>query len=255
MSDELRRAAEVLREAQRILVFTGAGISTESGIPDFRGPDGLWTKVDPDDFTIARYLSDPELRKRSWRMYFEGGLRNVVSAQPNSAHFAVTDLWRSGRWAGCVTQNIDGLHHAAGLPEEELAELHGHLRQARCVSCAASWPMETVIERVKAGDEDPSCPRCGGIVKSSTVMFGEILPADQVERAYRMADRADAVLAVGSTLSVYPAASIALETVQRGAVLVIVNLGPTDHDELASVRIEQAAGEALPALVQSLSDA
>ena len=253
MQDELEAAAQALSSAERILVFTGAGISTESGIPDFRGPDGLWTKVDPDDFTIQRYLADSELRKRSWQMYLDGGLRNLVAAEPNSAHFAVTELWKSGRWAGCVTQNIDGLHHAAGLPESEIAELHGHLREARCVSCGSSWPMEAVIDRVKSGEEDPACPNCGGIVKSSTVMFGEILPADQIELAYAMADRADAVLAVGSTLSVYPAANIAVDTAMRGAPLVLVNLGPTDHDYLARAKIEGAAGTVLPALVDALT--
>ncbi len=252
VEDGLREAATVLRTAQRVLVFTGAGISTESGIPDFRGPEGLWTKVDPDDFTIDRYLADPELRKRSWRMYLEGGFRNMMRAKPNAAHHAVTALWKAGRWAGCVTQNIDGLHQAAGLDQREVAELHGHLRRARCVQCGQSWPMADVVSRVSHGEDDPRCSRCGGIVKSATVMFGEILPADQVERAYRMADSADAVLAIGSTLSVYPAASVAVETALRGSPLVIVNLGDTDYDHLARVKVEGPAGAVVPALVERL---
>jgi NAD-dependent deacetylase len=253
MTDGLGHAVEVLGRAEGVLVFTGAGISTESGIPDFRGPDGLWTKVDPDDFTIGRFLSDPELRRRSWRMYLEGGLRGITGAEPNPAHHAVVDLWRSGRWAGCVTQNIDSLHQAAGLPDEEVAELHGHLRSARCAECGATWPLEKIVERVRAGDEDPHCSRCGGIVKTATVMFGELLPPEPMQRAYRMAANADAVLAVGSTLSVYPAANIAVETAQRGAPLVIVNLGPTDHDTLAVVKVEGPAGQVLPEIIQRLA--
>ncbi|MGH8875318.1 MAG: SIR2 family NAD-dependent protein deacylase, partial [Acidimicrobiia bacterium] len=191
----LDAAVRALRPARRIMVFTGAGISTESGIPDFRGPDGLWNRVDPDLFTITRYLKDPEVRRQSWRMHLDGGLRAITGASPNPAHRAVVDLWRAGRWAGCVTQNIDGLHQAAGLPARQVAELHGNLRRVGCAGCGASWPTAEVLERVRGGEQDPPCPDCGGILKTSTVMFGELLPADQLELAASMSEEAEAVLA------------------------------------------------------------
>jgi NAD-dependent deacetylase len=252
-SSQLAAAAAVLAETSRVLVFTGAGISTESGIPDFRGPDGLWTRVDPADFTIQRYVVNRQVRSNGWRMHQRGelwGARSTV--QPNPAHRAVTGLWNAGRLSGCITQNIDGLHQAAGLPDHAVAEVHGNVRKAHCLSCPASWPTETVLGWVDDGDDDPHCPDCGGLVKTTTVMFGEMLPDDQVERALAFAAQADAVLAVGTTLSVYPAADFALEVVRRGAPLVIVNMGDTDHDHRATVKVEGSAGEVLPALAAIL---
>jgi NAD-dependent deacetylase len=251
----LSEAGVILADASRILVFTGAGISTESGIPDFRGPDGLWTKVDPDDFTIVRYRNSRDVRVNGWRMHQRGelwGARSTVS--PNTAHTAVTRLWDKGRLSGVVTQNIDGLHQAAGVPDHAVAEVHGNIRKARCMRCGAEWPTETVLQWVDAGDEDPHCPHCLGMVKTTTVMFGEMLPDDQVDRALRFSAQADAVLAIGTTLSVYPAADFALEAVRRGAPLVIVNLGETDHDHRATVKLEMPAGEAVPALVSLITE-
>lgn len=245
----LFEAANILSGAGSILVFTGAGISTESGIPDFRGPDGLWTKVDPEDFNITRYVSNRELRVRGWRMHCRGELWGARSqVRPNAAHLAIVDLHGRGRMSGCVTQNIDGLHQAAGLPDDAVAELHGNVRKAHCISCGLTWPTEVVLERVDAGEDDPHCHDCGGILKTTTVMFGEYLPDDQMSRALGFAAEADAVLAVGSTLSVYPAADIPLSAVRRGAPLVIINLGSTDHDRLAAAKVDGKAGEVLPAL-------
>lgn len=250
----LSAALAVLGEASRILVFTGAGISTESGIPDFRGPNGLWTKVDPDDFTIERYRGNREVRVTSWKMHQRGDLWGARSSvAPNTGHTSIVDLWRANRVAGCITQNVDGLHQAAGLPDDSVAEVHGNVRKAHCLQCGASWPTETVLEWVDAGDDDPHCPRCGGLVKTTTVLFGELLPEDQVGRALSFADAADAVLAVGTTLSVYPAADFAVRCVRLGAPLVIVNLGPTDYDHAAAVRVEMPAGEALATLVSGLT--
>lgn len=249
---DLDFAMQVLAPVQRILVFTGAGISTESGIPDFRGPNGLWTRMDPADFTIDRYLGDAEVRKRSWQMYFQGSFGSMLNAQPNPAHHAIVRLWKLGKWAGCVTQNIDGLHQAAGLPDDEVAELHGNLRNAGCVSCRATWSAEEVLGWVAAGQSDPRCPRCGGIVKTSTVLFGELLPEQAVERALNMAARADAVVAVGTTLTVSPAADLAASAVHDGARLVIVNQGETAFDHLADVKLDAPAGEALPRLVEKI---
>jgi NAD-dependent deacetylase len=245
----IEHAVDLLRNRSRILVFTGAGISTESGIPDFRGPQGVWTKVDPADFTIDRYLNDPETRRRSWRMRHTSG---SLDAKPNAAHHAVTALWHSGRMIGCVTQNIDGLHQKAGLPEDALVELHGNAHETVCVGCGDRMETTEVLERISAGDEDPRCLLCNGILKTSVIMFGEMLSPIATDRALAFAATADAVVSVGSTLSVFPAAAIPLEVVGAGHPLVIVNRGPTEFDDLAAVRIEAAAGDVLPRLITSL---
>ena len=242
-------AAALLEGAERILVFTGAGISTESGIPDFRGPEGLWKRVDPDDFTISRYLTSSEARKRSWIRWATSPIRD---ARPNRAHKGVVDLYRMERLGGCVTQNIDGLHQAAGLPDELTVEVHGNVWSVRCLECPAGWPAEEVFERVANGDEDPHCPGCGGIIKLTVVSFGQAMPVDAMDRAYEMAEQADAVLAVGTTLSVWPAADIPLAAARRGVPFVIINLGATDFDAGADLKVELPAGEALPRMVALL---
>lgn len=253
MIPDLRTALSVLGHADRILVYTGAGISTESGIPDFRGPNGLWKTLDPDQFRYDRYVSDSDLRRREWRMHQEGsGLGGTRDVFPNDGHYAITALWGLGRLAGCVTQNVDGLHQAAGLPDEVVAELHGSMRTCHCLGCARTWPTGEVLSWVENGDDDPHCPDCGGIVKTTTVMFGEYLPAAETARAYRFAEQADAVLAVGTTLAVYPAADVPLSVVARGMPMVLVNVGPTEADLLATVKIEAPAGVTLTTLVGSI---
>lgn len=250
---ELEPALAALRHAEAILLFTGAGISTESGIPDFRGPHGLWRKVDPEDFTIGRYRTSRATRVAGWRLHQRGELWGARSdTRPNPAHEALVELWRAGLLVGCVTQNVDGLHQAAGLPDEAVAELHGNARKARCLSCTATWPIEDVLLRVDAGDDDPHCLYCGGLIKTTTVMFGEELPADQMRRAWTFAAAADAILAVGSTMSVYPAAEVPISLAARGVPLVIVNMGPTEADELAVAKVESRAGEVLPPLVAEI---
>jgi len=245
----IERAVEALSGNHRILVFTGAGISTESGIPDFRGPQGLWKRFDPSDYTYDRYLADAEFRKQSWKRHFESA---YLSALPNDAHRAVTRLWESGRSIGCVTQNIDGLHTAAGLPSEALIEIHGNAHGAHCVSCGAEPSLSDVRRRWESGDTDPRCLSCGGILKTKIVYFGEDLPGEAVARAWRMAEDADAVLVVGSSLCVYPAAFIPLDVVDRGRPLVIVNQGSTDHDFRAAALVDGPAAIVLPLLVDRL---
>jgi NAD-dependent deacetylase len=247
--DEISAAAGQLRECRRLLVFTGAGISTESGIPDFRGPQGVWTTVDPEEFTLARYLRYPDTRRRSWQMRMSAG---ALDADPNPAHRAVVDLWHSGKMVGCVTQNIDGLHQKAGLPDEVVAELHGNARTVVCLGCGDRLPTADVLRRVEAGESDPSCLLCGGILKAAVVYFGEMLPAEPWDLAFDMAERADGVLSVGSTLSVVPACSIPQRVAGRGHPFVILNLGPTEMDHLATARISGPAGRALPDLVAAL---
>lgn len=245
----LDRALDLLRPKQRLLAFTGAGISTESGIPDFRGPDGVWTKIDPSEFTFDKYVRNPETRRKSWEMRKASG---VLDAAPNAAHRALVELWEAGLLLAVVTQNIDGLHQAAGLPDEAVVELHGNVRTVDCLECTASWPTPEVIARVDAGEADPHCPECGGIIKVSVISFGQAMPVHEVHRASELAAACDAVLAIGSTLSVYPAAYVPIEAKETGAGFVIINQGPTEQDHLADVIVDGAAGEVLPAVAANL---
>lgn len=250
---DIAEAAATLAGAKSILMFTGAGISTESGIPDFRGPQGLWTKVDPDDFNISRYVASRDLRVQKWRMHADGELWGARSqARPNRGHMAIVELHRAGRLAGCVTQNIDGLHLVSGLPERLVAELHGDVRKVGCLLCRRQWPIDEVLDRVDAGEEDPDCPDCGGMLKTSTVMFGEMLPEGEMAKANTFVAAAQAVVAVGSTMGVFPVAHIPIGMALEGKPLVIVNQGPTEADYLATVRLDGAAGDLLPPLIGAI---
>ncbi len=255
MPELVETAASVLADAEQIMVFSGAGLSTESGIPDFRGPNGLWTKVDPEDFTIDRYVANRDLRVRGWRMHLEGelwGARSTV--QPNQGHLAIVRLQQAGRLAGVVTQNIDGLHYKSGLSDDMVAELHGNVRNSHCISCGATWPTEQILGWVEAGDEDPACPECGGIVKTDTVMFGEMLPEEEVRQASLFLALADAVIVVGSTVSVWPAAEIVMRAGVQSKPIVVINKGDTEADHLAAVKIDAGIGDVLPELVSRLVD-
>ncbi len=249
MEFTVEAAADVLADCTRILIFTGAGISTESGIPDFRSPGGLWTRLNPDDFTLSRYLSDPEVRARSWAARFP---RLYGDSTPNAAHYAVVDLWKAGRMVGCVTQNIDGLHQEAGLPLDLVAELHGNADGIACVDCGAPADIHDVEARYSGGDHDPRCLHCGGILKTTVVFFEEMLPGGPIEQAQTWIGEADAVISIGSSLSVFPAAYIPLEVAGRGHPMVIINKGPTEYDNRARVRIRGMAGTILPELVAAL---
>jgi NAD-dependent deacetylase len=252
-SPEVEAAAAALRNAHQILVFTGAGISTESGIPDFRGPHGLWNRVDPDDFHIDRYLVSRDLRERGWKMHVDGELWGARSSvRPNAGHEAIRRLADAERLAGVVTQNVDGLHHASGLEDTHVAELHGNVRTTRCVGCGDSWETETVLQWVEAGQSDPACPGCGGIVKTATVMFGELLPEEEMQKAFLFLSKADAVLVVGSTVAVWPAADVVMRAANLALPIVIVNQGATEADRLAVAKLDAAIGDVLPALVDGV---
>ncbi len=253
MSELLTQAASVLRDADQILVFSGAGLSTESGIPDFRGPNGLWTRVDPDDFTIDRYVMKRDLRVQGWRMHLDGELWGARSGvEPNDGHRAIVRLYEEKRLAGVVTQNIDGLHYKSGLPDDVVAELHGNVRNSHCMVCETRWPTETVLEWVEAGAEDPTCPDCQGMVKTDTIMFGEMLPEDEVRQATVFLAIADAVLVVGSTVSVWPAADVVMRAAARSKPIVVINKGETEVDHLAAVKLDAGIGEVLPELVDRI---
>lgn len=229
------------------MVLTGAGISTDSGIPDFRGPSGLWTK-DPEAekySSIDHYLSDPELRVRAWR-YREANLS--VPVEPNDGHRALVELERSGRLDLLVTQNIDGLHLAAGSDPDLVVEVHGTNRSARCTSCSWTGPMTEVLERVRNGEPDPACTVCGGILKSATVFFGESLVEADLDRSFDAAARCDVLVCVGTTLQVYPVALMAPLALASGSPLVIVNAEPTAFDDDALV-VRGSISDVLPTLV------
>jgi NAD-dependent deacetylase len=250
----LGRAGGLLGGAERIVVFTGAGVSTDSGIPDFRSPGGLWSRYDPRQLGFRRYVSDPAARRLAWRLRRE---LHHLDARPNPAHLACVRLAEAGRLAGVITQNIDGLHTDAGLPPELVCEVHGTGRQFVCLACGDRGPMGEAVARVEAGEEDPACLACGGILKAATVSFGQGIPADVWARAEALTAACDAFLAVGSSLVVQPAASLpraAAKAARSGAALVIVNREPTPLDGLADAVLHGEAGTLLPALVAAALD-
>ncbi|MFE2546965.1 NAD-dependent deacetylase [Streptomyces sp. NPDC059355] len=236
-----------------VAVFSGAGMSTDSGIPDYRGPQGLWRR-DPEAeklVTYSYYMADPEIRRRSWRMRAEVG---ALAPQPNAAHLAVAELERSGTPVRVITQNVDGLHQLAGMPPRKVFELHGSARSVVCTACHARSGMDETLARVAAGEPDPACPACGGILKSATVMFGQRLDPEVLAQAVAVAKAAHVFIAVGTTLQVQPAASLAGMAAEAGARLIIVNAEETPYDSLADEVIREPIGTALPALLARVGD-
>ena len=244
--DAIRQLADLFARSERIVAFTGAGISTESGIPDFRSPGGVWDKNKPIQF--QEFLASAEARRETWRR----GLQTypvVAAAGPNPAHLAIAELDRRGKLRAVVTQNIDGLHLAAGHAPERIIELHGNAHGVKCLTCDDFAERELVHARVLAGEDEPLCRSCGGILKPTTVSFGEPMPRRPLARAEAAMRDADLVLVVGSTLVVYPAAGLPEVGVQAGAQLAIVNQTPTPLDDLATVVARGRAGEILPPAV------
>jgi NAD-dependent deacetylase len=243
-----REVAELIISAKKLVVFSGAGISTESGIPDFRSPGGIWSRFDPDDFTYQKFVADPESRRKQWRMLGEGHL--TTQAQPNLAHYAVAELDEMGRLDCVITQNVDNLHQKAGVPAEKVFELHGNMQWAVCLSCGRRYPFERIKLRLDKGEEIPDCEACHGMLKPSAVFFGEQLPQDVLTEASRRASACDLFIVVGSTLVVYPAAQMPVYAVQAGARLVIINLSSTPMDGEAAVLINAGAGETMNRIVE-----
>lgn len=243
----LDEATELLRGAQRIAVLTGAGISTDSGIPDFRGPDGVWTR-DPDAekySSIDHYLADTELRVRAWQFRMQNP---AWTALPNDGHKALVELERDGRLQLLVTQNIDGLHLAAGNDPGLVVEVHGTIREARCTNCDWRGPMGPVMDRVRGGEADPACEVCGGILKSGTVFFGEQLDPVDLERAFDAATTCDVLLCIGTSLAVYPIAQMVPLALRAGASVVILNAEETPYDDAATV-VRGSISALLPRIV------
>ena len=250
MDDDVCTLADLLRQAERILVFTGAGVSTESGIPDFRSPGGIW-----DRYPIVYYdefLRDPEAQRRYWLRSRET-YPVLASAAPNSAHEAIAALERRGKLLAVVTQNIDGLHQQAGTSPDKVVELHGNNHWVVCIDCDARTPREAIQAELVAGVEVPHCARCGGLLKNATVSFGQSLPEAALRAAERAARACDLCLVVGSSLVVYPAAYVPIYAAEAGAPLVIVNATPTPLDSLARLVLRGQAGAVLPPAVAALA--
>src|SRR6516165_5010804 len=232
MNNTVEQVRRWVQASTRIVALTGAGISTESGIPDFRGPQGLWTKNPKAErlSNIHYYMADPEVRRLAWQSRLE---HPAWHARPNAGHRALVDLERRGKLHALVTQNIDGLHQLAGSAPATVIEVHGTMREVMCMSCAWRGPMEATLDRVRAGEADPPCERCGGILKSATISFGQPLVPHVIDRAMHAAERADLLLAVGTSLQVYPVAGIVPLAKRYGSRVVIVNAQPTPFDDVA----------------------
>ena len=244
----LEAATSLLRDARRVVALTGAGVSTGAGIPDFRGPEGLWTRDPAAErlSTLRTYLGDAEVRRRAW----QGRLRSPVwAATPTAGHLALVALERQGRLDLLVTQNTDGLHQLAGNDPERVVEIHGTMREVICMRCGDRGPAAPTLERVAGGDEDPVCLTCGGILKSATISFGQSLVASDLARAESAARQADLLLAAGSSLRVHPAAGLVPLARSHGARVVIVNAEPTCFDEMADAVVHGSTTTVLPAVV------
>ena len=243
LEDQIREAARLLATASHAIALTGAGISTPSGIPDFRGPKGLWRRIPPRVFSIDYFRENPE---ESWRVFLElyESMRRV---EPNPSHYALAELERHGVIKAIITQNIDSLHQAAG--SKNVVELHGSLKYAVCLDCGYKTPLEEAVRTAKQSGV-PRCPRCGGVLKPDVVFFGETLPLKAIDEAFRLASVSDLVLVAGSSLAVTPANQIPLIAKQHGAKIIIVNLGETLQDHIADVKIEAPVEKALPQIAE-----
>ena len=249
-SNEINEAAQLVAEAKQVLVLTGAGISTDSGIPDFRGPDGVWTKHPEAEKAshIDYYVNDPEIRKNNWKLRASGELWPNI--KPNNGHIALLELEKGGKLHTLVTQNVDGLHHAAGTNPEKIVEVHGNVHEAVCLSCEWSDSIEPILQRVRDGEEDPRCD-CGGLIKAATILFGQSLVPEDLKRMGEALDSCDLLLTVGTSLQVFPVASVVEGAVLRDVKVVIVNGEPTGMDIYADAVVLGSISEVLPPIVKS----
>src|SRR6266487_6007393 len=249
LQEQLHNAAELVQQARKIVALTGAGISTESGIPDFRSPGSIWQAAPP--VSYHDFISKPEARQQYWqtRRSLSG---QVAAARPNAAHLALAELERKQLLQGIITQNFDGLHHDAGNNVERIIELHGTSRAAACTLCGKRSSIKELQQRIDAGEIDPGCPDCGGFLKSATILFGQRVPEAELTRARELAAECDLLLVVGSSLKVIPAATFPRIALKNNVPLIIINLQPTPFDDYADVVIHEKAGVVLPPLVASL---
>ncbi len=246
--ETLEEARALVEGAERVVVLTGAGISTDSRIPDYRGPKGVWTKNPQAEkqATLQTYVADPEVRRRAWQTRLDSP---IWAAEPNDGHRALLALERARKLHLLITQNVDGLHHEAGSDPDRIVEIHGSVREVVCLGCEYRDPMQVALDRVRGGDPDPACVECGGILKSSTISFGQSLVAADLQRAQAAAEACDLLLAIGSTLGVYPIANVVPVAKHHGADVVIVNGEPTEMDGLADVMVRGSISQVLPAIL------
>ena len=244
----MEKVRQWVEEAERVVVLTGAGISTDSGIPDFRGPQGVWTKNPKAEklSDIRYYMADPEVRKLAWQSRLE---HTAWKARPNAGHLALAELEERGKLRALITQNIDELHQQAGNSPDKVIEVHGSMRRFMCWGCGMRGPMQLVLERVRAGEEDPECRDCGGILKSATISFGQALVPEVIDAAMRAAQQADLFLSIGTTLQVYPIAGVVPLAREAGAKIVIINGEPTPFDDIADAVFRDPISALLPKLV------
>jgi NAD-dependent deacetylase len=250
MEAKINKVDQMIAAYKRLVVFTGAAISTESGIPDFRGPDGLWTKVDPEDFTIDKFLHSSETRTKVWYHLVEGGL--MANAEPNRAHLAIAELEKMNKLSSVITQNVDNLHQKAGNNPKKVHELHGNMQWLVCLNCSERYDLELMRKKHPAPDHFPVCEKCKGILKPDVVFFGEMLPQDTLMSAERESQECDLLIVIGSSLVVYPAAYMPLYAKQSDAKIVIINMGDTGHDDIADVFINAPAGETMTKIMERL---
>jgi len=244
---ELEQLARLVEQSENIVFFTGAGISTESGIPDFRSPGGLWEKNQPIEF--SEFVRSEAARREAWRRKFN--MQTVMrDAKPNDGHHVIADLYKAGKVNAVITQNIDGLHQLAGIPDEDVIEIHGNGTYAKCLSCAKKMSLEAVRKIFAKNETLPTCSQCGGIVKTATISFGQAMPQEEMQRSEIEAIESDLFIVAGSSLVVYPAAGIPVIASQHGAKLVIINREPTPLDEYATLTLNSEIGETLRAVTK-----
>lgn len=245
----IETVANYILNAKRTVVFTGAGISTESGIQDFRSPNGLWHQWNPEELTFDKFMSSRQSREHYWG-FSRAIWPTMSSAKPNIGHYAVADLYKMGKLSSVITQNVDGLHQAAGVPDDKVIELHGTIRWVSCLSCGKRWPREEIEEMMdRTGEKAPEC-ECGGYLKQATIAFGQSLPAQAIVDAERASSQCEVFIVAGSSLVVYPAAQMPIVARQRGAKLVIITLSDTPHDSYADIVINEKTGPTLSRIAE-----
>jgi NAD-dependent deacetylase len=251
MNQDIEKVAQWILNSKRAVVFTGAGLSTESGIPDFRSPGGVWDRYDPEDFYFQKFVSSEASRQKYWQMATEM-YEPMKKAEPNPAHLAIAEMERLGRLDCVITQNIDGLHLKAGNSEEKVIQIHGTAMHVTCLDCQKRYDREKIQERIRQGEKAPRCESCGGILKPATISFGQAMPERETEEAYRRSSLCDLFIVIGSSLVVQPAASMPVVAKRNGAKLVIINHDPTPCDDLADIILQSQAGPTMTHILRSV---
>jgi len=250
IEEKINLIAQWIKDHDRIVVFTGAGVSTESGIPDFRSPGGIWERFDPNEFLFDKFLASEKVREKYWQFHTEV-YYTILKAKPNPAHLACVRLDQMGKLDCVITQNIDNLHQNAGLPQEKVIELHGNALRVTCLTCKKEYDRKEIQQRVEAGEGAPQCD-CKGLLKPATIAFGQPMPFKEMKEAETRSAGAEVFLAIGSSLVVYPAAYMPLYAKQAGAKLAIINLAPTPYDHQADVVVQEKAGVAMEMILEGV---